>query len=311
MQQERVDLERVDSRAFLSDNRIDFQTQGKNISKSGEWIGLCCPFCGDLNYHFGLNVNSNFGSCFRCGKRANLISLVMAISGQNFQNVLRSLRSYENLFRVGRHPRTRDRSNFAKLDKLRDFFESVQKPLSPQEVEYLRNRRIGRDLIQKHKICSGGFIGRFKLRVLIPYFQNHRLVQFTGRDWTGEQEPRYKDCPISVAGNETSHFLFNIDNANGHVCALVEGSMDAIRGGDGFVAISGLSISQHQITVLSNYSLVYIILDNQPKAQAVANNIAATLSNFVNVRIVRLLNDKDVADMPDKDLISLRKSLFG
>ena len=41
------------------------------------WIQVCCPFCGDGNFHLGYNVSKGYFNCYRCGSHGLIETLAL------------------------------------------------------------------------------------------------------------------------------------------------------------------------------------------------------------------------------------------
>lgn len=106
----------------------------------------------------------------------------------------------------------------------------------------------------------------FKDRLLIPFFQNNKIVGYTGRKIT-DGKPKY--LTDSQPG-----YVFNIDaqNTNKTICIVVEGQFDAIAI-DG-VAIMSNEPNETQITRLKNLNKEIIIVPDRDKAGSKLLNAA-------------------------------------
>jgi DNA primase len=134
------------------------------------------------------------------------------------------------------------------------------------------------------------------------------LISFLGRDITGKQELRYKNCPVELSAKPVKETLYNIEIAKGFDTVIVcEGVFDLWRIDKlQSVATFGIELSQTQINLLSMFRKIIFIFDPEEKAQQNAKIYAKRLSGAgceIYVLDLRAAGfEKDLADMNHSEL---------
>ena len=70
-------------RQQLVDGAVSVRDRGPNTSR--DFFNICCPFCQESKFHFGINRSLGWGHCFVCGK------------GGKFEKIYREMRKVVNL----------------------------------------------------------------------------------------------------------------------------------------------------------------------------------------------------------------------
>ena len=151
---------------------------------------------------------------------------------------------------------------------------------------YLRKRGLDPDrLVNLYGITGTGPADTwegldYRLRVIIPIKDiNGRTVSFQGRDITGQQELRYKGCPVEKSAVHYKHIVYGSDVAREfNSIVVVEGIFDAWKLGPGAVATFGTSLTPEQIWYLSQWPRVTFLFDPEPEAQRHAQEYAQELA---------------------------------
>lgn len=90
-------------------------------------------------------------------------------------------------------------------------------------LRYLTDRKISVDYIRKM-----GYVynkeSRFNKRIVIPYYQDKRMVYFQARAIDKENKLRY----LNPSGLDTKNFVFNYDELNDDELIICEGPFDAM-----------------------------------------------------------------------------------
>jgi DNA primase len=274
---------------ILDQHNIQYALEGKNIAKG--WAGISCPFCGDTKNHMGINLTSALFSCFACGAKGNFKYLLYKITGiwidgkadKHFLTEKETIRTKEISY---------------DFSEIRDIHK-----------QYLEMRGYVPDEIEKlYKVKDGGFTGDYKYRLIIPYFFQNKLMTFTARDITGNQDPKYKNLPNEKSVLTTKEVLYGFDFCEDTVL-VVEGIFDAWRVGKGAVALSGKIATKEQRKLLNKFKRIFVCLDRD--AEVESEKLAYNLSTpFNDVHVVKL-DVKDPDCLEQKDVYDLRKFLFG
>lgn len=308
-----------DALRFCRDHQIQYYTSGKNVRPG--WIHIQCPIptCGDHSNHGGFNPRGGY-KCWKCGGHG-IPWVVKALLHLPLSEAIKVVEGYDNGAPVlvgGDHKTKPTRTTPITLPG---------SPMGRPAIQYLRSRGFDPyQLEEKYGLLStdhrgyweGGYDVRW--RIIIPIFDHHgRLVNFQGRDFTGQQEIRYKGCPVASSIVHHKDLLYGEEHCIGtdHV-AVVEGVFDQWRLGDGFVATFGTSMTKAQLLRLSRYKRVSFLFDPEEQAQARAREAGVELAAMgVEVDILKAdfgLNAKgearDPGDLMEVEAEAVRNEIF-
>ena len=186
-------------------------------------------------------------------------------------------------------------------------------PLRAFHRRYLRRRGfVPSEIGKRYGVLGTGPSGPYRLRLMIPVYFRGRLVSYIGRDVTEKQDPKYKACPLAEAAINHKTVLYDLDScwsARSRV-AVVEGTFDAWRIGEGVVATFGTAVKEQQIKLLSHFTEVFFVFDPEPAAQALARKAAAKLSAMgKHVEVIDLEGSTDPGSLPPEEVKHLRREL--
>lgn len=281
----------------LTEHRVPYITVGANV-KRGE-INIRCPFCGsaDPSHHMGIDLESGWWSCWRnraqhSGKSP--LRLLMKLLGVPYGQA-REIAGLGNDYvdpegfdavaaRVLRkggdaRPATVERRTLL-LDE--HFAPITSRGRMRRFWNYLYQRgfsgasRAGEDvdvLCELYKLHAGdGW--HWRDRVILPYYQDHKLVTWTGRAIT-PSDRRYQDLDVETSILPPKVTLYNHDamHDGGKALVIVEGPFDALKldfygraWGVRAVALSTNSITDEQAFLLqlasTNFESVLVMMDN-------------------------------------------------
>lgn len=293
-----------DMLSFLKDHRIDYRTRGKGISQG--WVGINCPLphghYKDVDYFLGIEQTTGRCSCWSCGslKPVEVVANLLHLSVPEAFTVLK--------------PYSKGKV-YAEYDSISGVSEVVLPPVlpfTPVELQYLKSRNINQNNIEMYKLQSGGFFGFFAYRIIIPIYQNNRLVSATSRTVVNNAV-RYLTLPAQLEVTPHKHTLYAKDLVPEDKAVVVEGPIDAIRGGPGFIATYGTEITQEQIMHLTKYREVYILGDDDYAGRKAAKRLADQLSILSGTTVYSVTHDhagKDTASLPDEAINELRQELL-
>jgi DNA primase len=290
---------------ILNELKIPFWDEGRNVKKG--WHNIRCPFCDDKSNHGGISP-SGFYKCWRCdgGTLLNALSRITKFSKSEIMRILKKY-NYE--------------AHFEKPmlgEKLHSLQSVPGSKLSPMHHDYL----LGRDydsfaLEAKYGLRGTGIAGNwqgkdFSYRLIIPVKDiDGNLISFLGRDITGKQELRYKNCPKELSAKPVKETLYNIEIAKDFdVVFVVEGVFDLWRiDKPQSVATFGIELSQSQVKLLSMFRKIVFIFDPEEKAQhnakTYAQRISATGCDAYTLDLRTAGFEKDLADMNHAELQSV------
>ena len=306
---------------FLIQNNIEYRTQGKNIGR-GE-INICCPFCSESHFHFGINPNKGVCNCWICGQSSNITKLIAKIKGITYIEALAIINEKSDLRKA-----MEDRKNKVeqkKIDKTVITNFSLPKYSYPflkdrndtwQSVaySYIRNKYdIDFDTVinaKLHYCCHGDY----RNSIIIPIYRDNKLVNFVSRKWDKNAKQRYKNCPNELAVLYIKKTVYNYDNIKKgqDLLVIVEGIFSALKVGlNRTVATFGTKTTEEQLKLIIglNAKKTVILFDNDLENNNTwkeANEIANYLSTFINVKAIRIpYADKDPADLTKIDIDNL------
>jgi hypothetical protein len=229
----------MDWPAFLEAHRIDYVTSGPNVRKGQ--LALKCPWCGDddPSEHLSISLTKDAFGCWRNAKHAGRkpYSLVAALLGCSFSQARVIVAQYstadpasfdEAITALGGAPGAVQQP-FALPKGLPPDFKPIKPTgLTGRFWRYLENR--GFDdvtaLTQQYGLlcCQHG---RWKDRVIIPLYQNGKLLGWTARAiQLVVNAPRYLSSSPAI---KTTVFNEDILMKGGKVLYVTEGPFDAIK----------------------------------------------------------------------------------
>ena len=216
---------------LLLDYKVPFSSSGAEISK--DWIGIQCPFCGDDKWHLGYNQKKNLLTCWRCGPK-KIFPTLKILLGLPGEQISRIMKKY-GCETVEEH---KEWQGAASLIMPAEFG-----PLKRKHREYLESRGFEPDdIISKWGILGTGNSAKgYANRIIIPIYQQGKLVSFHSRDITGEAVTPKKACRME---DEVVHFkdtLYGYDRCKSNTVIVSEGPFDVWRWGYGAVCTWELS----------------------------------------------------------------------
>lgn len=288
-----------DGVSFFKDYQINYTTQSKNLSSG--WVGLRCPFCRDSADHLGFSTQSGAFSCWKCGPH-RMYETLSALLGCAEDEIKSLTRPY---WRDGGLAfRRQDR----KLSKV--GIQLPKEEFSKAATKFLTKRGITQEMVDFYDLRYGGISGDWAYRIIIPIYFKNKIVSATGRAISSEMEIRYKTLPYEKQVVDLKTIFFGLDDVPGDTVVVVEGPLDAIRGGPGFIASFGSKFKDDQIALLSKFRRVYFLLDNDEAGREAARKYSHELSIMgVDVENITLENYKDIGECPDEVIEEIRKEL--
>lgn len=288
---------RFDGISFFNEFNIHYMTESPKVSPG--WVGLKCPrHNGTENDTLGFNIRAGFFSCWACGSMhpIEFIELSLGVSNSDAKKL------YVQYVGAG------DNIVFQKTRVVASgkYIDLPSAPFTPLERNYLTARNLLNSAV-KYDLRGGGFDGDFAYRIIFPITMNGCIISATGRRILDETPMKYYTLPPEKELFFHKHTLYNLDNASGSVVAVVEGPIDACRGGDGFVATCGVKPTEEQILLLSIFDEVVFVKDNDSageQANASAERVAALGTKVCTVSLDK--GQHDVGAMSDAEIQDLR-----
>jgi len=299
-------IERFDIRAWLEDRGIRYSREGKNVSSG--WIGIKCPWCGDSSNHLGLNLKGKFINCWRCGKKGDITILIRELEQCSFSRAKAVIEEFQDRSFIELRRDIQKRHATGEI-----LPKEATKKFPELHLDYLWSRNFDPEIvIPKYGLLACDNMGKYKFRIIAPVFQDGKIVNFTGRDVTGEAKNKYRHCPNEEAIIPMKQCLYNLDTVHDAVL-IVEGPTDVWRMGDGCVATMGIEWTQTQINLLMGRGIkrAYFLFDAEEHAQKQAKKMGLQLSMFIpEVRALEIPQG-DPGDLETQTVQEVRRRVFG
>lgn len=287
---------------------------GKDLKKVGNNFKTNCIFHNEKDPSLYLNREGNYFHCFGCHEGGDPINLVAKYKNISNYQALKLIADEFNIIipNVSEKEIQEIKINRKQKEKLNKLYLSALKyfrnKLGKKQINWLLEKYpLTEDLIKKHGLgyCPGGLLkklknegfdkellkesGLFKIdkngnlkdryfkRIMIPYFENGKIVYFTGRHLKDQKEYKY----LKLKGKESPVFWGNREHNEKLI--ITEGEIDAIiAGNQGYDAIAiGKNLSTNKVDKLvqlvKKYKEVIIINDSEEDAFESALNTARNL----------------------------------
>lgn len=291
-------------------NLLNIKTRN-SIHNSTKEIMISCPFHKDKTPSFGIDIENGRGHCFSCGWSGSIESLYKDVTGQSLKTVLGlksdsfSSYSYRNSFQFFNfeNPLTLKNVylNFNTLD-----LKSLDS--NPDVLAYLNNRGISLSIASSMKmkyIEESRINGTlFKRRLIIPVYENNRLISIEGRRIYSEDP----DPKVLYPKNCTVNTLYDIDNLDkSSTLYACEGLMDlaVLRGCEFFknsTSIFGANLTKRQIELFKQFPKVVYIYDLDEAGLSTVKQLKESeLENIYTLKLPNEINNikiKDIGDIP-------------
>lgn len=223
----------------------------RRSGKTGE-IYLCCPFCieqgesQDERFRLGINIETGFAHCFNCEWRTRDIEFLSQELARAFDTDMFERGQVAKKVIVPVHL-PEDFTILSKADE--DHW-------GKKAYQYVHWRHVTDKQIREKKI-GYSLSGAMKYRIVIPVYYQGKLKAMVCRDFTGKQEPKYKNS----VGEKV---IYNVPNQREDGAVLVEGVFDALaiergcgtnstRSGLDSLAVLGHSLTDLQLKQLQGY----------------------------------------------------------
>jgi len=195
----------------------DIFPDGKWASSGKEYI-VKCPFCGDpprSHNHCYVNVTEGMFYCHYCGEGGRIEKLLRKV-GKSIKKVEKKKKEPQKVALV-------DFESFLKVTGTKTTLDRLAST-------YLRSRGVNDTDVEYYNIRYST-TGRFYGRVIIPVYENKKIVCFVARAFLPFVKPKYlfprKGETILTANQVLFHYDEAVKNKGGSYL-LVEGVLDAI-----------------------------------------------------------------------------------
>jgi DNA primase len=263
---------------------------------------LYCPFHPNNRTPAG-EVDKEKGTffCFACHHVADLVELVMHVSGRTYFESIRFIKSKEVASDLSRDLEKK----LVEKPKYVEYSMDVINRLSAAALssdrakQYFAGRHISEETMELFKL---GYSEKQDMVTVPVQAPDGMPLGFVGRSVEGKD---FKNTPGLPKGKT----LFNIHRVkSSSKVFVVESSFDAIRlhqCGLPAVATLGSNVSNAQIELLQKYfNSIIVVADNDEAGSSMKERIAKKLTSRVSA--IQLNSKyKDVGDMPDEEIKKL------
>lgn len=284
----------IDLLRLLESHSIEYRIVSK------DWVNVCCPFCGDTNYHLGIPLTGRVANCFRCGPH-------------NFEYTIKSILGINNTLLDEILDKYRSRKIILEKEK-KETATSVELPgddLAPLHKEYLRKRGFDPNFLkEKYNLKGVGPIGDWKFRIIIPIYYNKEVVSYQGRA-VKDGMVRYKTASNEESIIPAKSILYNLDNCSKESAVIVEGAFDVMRLGDGVIGTLGTGMTTAQIELLSTrFNKVIFFFDPEIEAQKRAEKFGSLLAGLgIDVDIFDSELEHDPGSLTEEEIALVKREL--
>lgn len=295
-----------DIKSYLELKQIEYKSSGKNVARNQ--YNICCQNCGEQNFHLGISSQKELFGCWKCSFSGNIKSLIKKIEKCGWLQAEKIYKQFQLDADI-----IYEEKEIKPINKLilpvnfTDVFPQIYK-------DYLSKRRFNFLQVKKKYdiLCSGNY-GDFKYRIIIPIFENGKIVNYIGRSIIEGADLRYKFCPDSKAVVKRKDLIYNLDNVYGNTAIIVEGAFGVWRMGDNTISFLSSNFTQSQILKLKNKNLkkIYIMFDPDKTGREKAEKLENYLT-FCDVYNIELggERDMDMDKMSDLEVLELRRKIF-
>ena len=220
------------------------------LKKAGRNFQGLCPFHNEKTPSFVVTPDKQIFKCFGCGEGGDVITFLMKINNQSFNEVIEEQAEILGI-ELPKRSLKDSQQHKAEKDRLYDVMEQASKYFknnllsNTKALEYLEKRGINEVAIGKFSLGlapkgnfelknymtnlgftvdeiskaglvyekDGNYLDRFKNRIIIPIKNtNSNVIAFGARAIVEGQMPKYINSPESVIYNK-SNVLFGLDRA--------------------------------------------------------------------------------------------------
>ena len=327
-----------------------------DLQQRGSKLWACCPWHQETKPSFCVDPNLGLWRCFgACNEGGDIIKFYEKHFSTSFSEAVMALAEMYGYELQMSDEEKAFREECDKIYKVNEFISNKYQEflendteawnyvtkirgISPKMIELFKIGR-GVDIAVKESVIKAGLLkpeenGRYKTRlrsnrIIFPRFnENGRIVSFTGRLFTDEDQSKYyhlPDTPVYTKGNNV-YGLYQAKKYIKHYNSviMVEGQIDCIKchqkGFVNTVALDGLRISDAQINLLKKYtSTFYICVEDGAMLTPNSNNdtpldvIYRNIKNFIpyaKVYVVDLRNSDGSKCDPDMYLTEHTREEF-
>lgn len=276
------------------------------ITPNTHQVMVSCPFHKDKSPSMGIDVLRGVAHCFSCSWSGSIEKLYKELTNGNLRKELgylddpfTSFSTSLNFQYITGDTKLKDIYINADLSLMRDAYTD------PTCAAYLRKRGIPEPVAKSmgFKYADDILINnnRFRNRLLIPVYEDGRLISIEGRRILDNDETK-----VLYPRNSSVNTLFDVDNLDTtDTLYAVEGLMDlaVLRTSSVFknsTSIFGANITRRQIELFKRFPKIVYIPDSDAAGEKTVEKLkAARLGKTYILRIPKKINNIDVKDVGD------------
>ena len=276
------------------------------ITPNTRQVMVSCPFHTDKSPSMGIDIDRGVAHCFSCSWSGGIEKLYKELTNRNLRKDMGYVDDPFSSFSASlKFQYTSDNLKLkdvyinADLSLMRDAYSD------PFCAAYLRKRGIPEAIAKSmgFKYAEDILINnnRFKKRLLIPVYEEGRLISVEGRRILDTDEVK-----VLYPRNSSVNTLFDIDNLDkSSTLYAVEGLMDlaVLRTCDVFknsTSIFGANITKRQLELLKPFPKVVYIPDSDAAGDKTVEKLkSADLDNVYILHVPKKINSIDIKDVGD------------
>lgn len=292
----------------------------ENENDVGDWINFNSTLTHDGKYRMGINVDKNYVNDFKTNYSNSLVGFVAEnqdISIKEADMLLLKIFLNQKKNGVAFHKKETSIEEPTELQEIKDHTpwkefdkESMRDRIGRKAFSYLLHRGFNAHHIKKFKLkyvnqedcwkcggygedsegeicnnCKGSGKNYYYGRIIVPTFEDNKLVYFQGRDFLNRKDFRYMNPRIGK-----KQVVFFIDNIReGEPVYICEGPFDAMTLIDyPSTCLLGPTISDAQaIKILDKKpSEVIFVPDNDEKSETRQRIIKSMVKNIKKIKVL-------------------------
>lgn len=276
------------------------------ISPNTSQTMVSCPFHSDKSPSMGIDINKGVAHCFSCSWSGSIEKLYKELTNKNLRKEMGFVD--DPFTRFGSSLKFNYIAGDAHLKDVHinvdttEFRDAYSNPLC---AAYLRKRGIPEDVAKSmgFKYAEDVLVNnnRFRSRLLIPVYEEGKLISIEGRRILDTDEVK-----VLYPRNSSVNTLFDIDNLDREKpLYAVEGLMDlaVLRTSPAMknsTSIFGANITHRQLSLLKQFKKVIYIPDLDSAGEKTVEKLKnSKLGNIYILRIPKRVNNISLKDVGD------------
>lgn len=298
------------TRQFLYDYNI--QTVENSSTTTSKYIGLQqCVFCGATatgNKAYGAVMDGyTVHACWVC-HNTSFYEFVKRATGITDYTALKEI-----FKKYGNSTSTTPFKKSSDVPRPTTIKIPGNTIMSGSAKEYIEGRGFNPEYLWEKYALRSTMYENPSYRIIIPITYNNRIVSYTSRDYTNEQELRVVSCKSDLEIINHKDIFLGIDQIRSRNALIVEGPWDQFRTGNGSLCSFGAEITMAQIMLLAQrFDNVFIMPDGgEAEPLRIAEETAIVLNSVgTNCEVIELheTGDPDELFRDDPDELAYLKN---